>query len=386
MESLSAPSRWLSLLKLIFVPWIFADLLHGHNVRALVTMAIMVVISYAARYGGQLKERVFAALTDRLAFVPILLLLAYREILQEMKFPILMVVGSSFLVLKELFAMVHGLRFLRGTDEYLAPTSTRKINALTSMLVIALFALNLPPYNHIALIGVLMVAVADISGFFWNYYKRKTGIRDLNLATKITLFRLLMSPAFLIVYFYDRNPQFEDNTLELQILAILFAVSFVVTDGLDGYIARKYNQVTKFGKYLDPFSDKICTTTIFLCFVASNYVPVWMVALIYYREASISVIRTLAAAENVVMPARPSGKWKTGLQGVAILTILLLATALSALGRSTFPSMHPVLYGNLAMVWNGLPFTLMALVTLVTVLSGIDYVLASRTILDKYFK
>jgi len=124
----------------------------------------------------------------------------------------------------------------------------------------------------------------------------------------------------------------------------------------------------------------------FLCFVASNYVPVWMVAIVFYRETAIDVIRTLAAAENVVISARNSGKWKTALQATVIITVLVLATALSVLSDSTFPSLYPLVYGNLLIAWNWVPFSLMGIVTLVTVYSGIDYILSSREILDKYFR
>jgi CDP-diacylglycerol--glycerol-3-phosphate 3-phosphatidyltransferase len=107
---------------------------------------------------------------------------------------------------------------------------------------------------------------------------------------------------------------------------------------------------------------------------------------VFYRETAVDVIRTLAAAENVVISARNSGKWKTALQATVIITVLVLATALSVVSNSTFPSIHPAMYGNLLIVWNWVPFSLMGLVTLVTFMSGIDYVLASREILDKYFR
>ncbi|MFH0921799.1 MAG: CDP-alcohol phosphatidyltransferase family protein, partial [Fibrobacterota bacterium] len=109
-------------------------------------------------------------------------------------------------------------------------------------------------------------------------------------------------------------------------------------------------------------------------------------ALIFYREAAIDVIRTLAAAENVVISARRSGKWKTGLQGTAIITILTLATVLSELGRTSFTALYPGMYADLLLVWSYLPFTMMGLVAVFTIFSGIDYLLSSKSILDKYFK
>ncbi|OGJ96583.1 MAG: CDP-diacylglycerol--glycerol-3-phosphate 3-phosphatidyltransferase [Candidatus Raymondbacteria bacterium RifOxyC12_full_50_8] len=392
------PLTLVSIGKLCLVPVIIKALQSGQHLNAAYGMAAIVAISFFGRFRVNFKAKVFSSVIDGFAFIPVLALLGRMEIAGSERFPALMVLGSLFIVLKELFSMWHSIAFLRGSRDYFAPVSMRRVNEVALVTVAALYTikrypfagptvvLNLSHLADLAMILVLMVAIADTAGFIWNYFKKRRGIKDMNLATKITLVRLLMSPAFLVIYFYDRNPNFADNSLMFQIIAIVFGIAFVVSDGLDGYFARKRNEVTKFGKYLDPFSDKICTTTIFLCFVASNYVPVWMVALIYYREASISVIRTRAAAENVVVSARRSGKWKTGLQGTAILTILLLATTLSTLAHSSFPSLYPEIYASLLVVWSYVPFTLMALVTAVTVVSGIDYILACRFILDKYFK
>lgn len=331
-------------------------------------------------------RRILFCLAERFVFIPFILYYSVREIRLESDFPILIAAAALFLTVKECILIFHDICFLLGTKGHVEPVSTRRLNRVFLAAAALFLSLNLRPFDNLAMLGALMVSVADAFGLVWKYFIRIRGIKRLNLATRITLFRLLMSPAFMIVYFYDRNSNFADNSMVLQIVAILFAISFLVTDGLDGYYARKRNEVTKFGKYFDPFSDKICTLTIFLCFVASNYVPVWMVALIYYREASISVLRTLAAAENIVIDARTSGKWKTGLQGTAILTILVFATVLTALSRSSFPSVHPGAYTDFLFVWNYIPFALMTLVTVVTILSGIDYILACRVILDKYFK
>ncbi|OGS33742.1 MAG: hypothetical protein A2293_14405 [Elusimicrobia bacterium RIFOXYB2_FULL_49_7] len=334
---------------------------------------------------GKPRVRILSALAERFVFLPFLIYLVIQAIQNDHAFPILLFLGAFVLTCKEVMVVFHDIGFLLGYGGFEA-ISTRRFNRFFLALATVMMALHIRPWDNLAMLAALMMSVADGFGLLWKYFIRKRGIKNLNLAIRITLVRLLMSPAFLIVYFYDRNSNFGDNSFILQCTAIFFAIMFLVTDGLDGYFARKRNEVTKFGKYFDPFSDKICTLTIFLCFVASNYVPVWMVALIYYREASISVLRTLAAAENIVIAARPSGKWKTGLQGTAILTILVLATVLSELGRSVFPAIYPDIYADLLLVWDYVPFVLMTFVTIVTVISGIDYFLASRVILDKYFK
>ncbi len=375
-----------SLFKIVFMLVVINYLRYGQNNIALSVFSGIIILALLERISNKLSSRVCSALTNRVTLIPVLICLTIEEIQISAKFPILMFLGMIFITFKEMFFIRHGYNFLFKGEEYIELRKMQKINASSLAIVVILYILQLEPYNNIAMLGVIVISVINICAFLWKKLKQKRGIKDVNLATKITLMRLLMSPAFLIVYFYDRNPDFSDNSLTLQILAILFSIFFVVTDGLDGYFARKRNEVTKLGKYLDPFSDKICTMTIFLCFVASNYAPVWMIALIYYREASISVIRTLAAAENVVIAARPSGKWKTGLQGTAIITLLVLATIISELSRSVFPSIYPALYADFLLIWNYVPFAMIGLVTLVTISSGVDYVIASRDILDKYFR
>jgi CDP-diacylglycerol--glycerol-3-phosphate 3-phosphatidyltransferase len=375
-----------SLIKILLMPFVIHRLFLGQHYAGLIVIAVITFLALLERLASDLPSRVFSALTNRIALIPVLVSLGIQEIALYPKFPILMVLGSTFIILKELFFIRHGYEYLFKQEEYIARRKIQKINAAALVIVVVLYTLRWEPYNNLAMIGVIVISIIDIFAFFWRLLRKTRGMKEVNLATRITLMRLLMSPVFLIVYFYDRNPDFTDNSLLLQMTAVLLSIFFVVTDGLDGYFARKRNEVTKLGKYLDPFSDKICTMTIFLCFVASNYVPVWMVALVFYRESAVDVIRTLAAAENVVISARTSGKWKTALQGTAIITILVLATVLSELSRSTFPSVSPALYADLLIIWSYIPFSLMALVTLVTFLSGLDYVLSSQEILQKYFR
>jgi CDP-diacylglycerol--glycerol-3-phosphate 3-phosphatidyltransferase len=367
--------------------WFFLSDRISESVVAFFGMALIAVVE---RFLGDLPSRVLCALTNRLALVPAMIALCGVAIQTNSRFPLLLSFVTLFLFGKELFFVRHALQYFFRGEDYIAPRGMQKINAAAVFIAVTLYVMSfkwaVEPYHNLSLIALLVIAFIDGMGLFWNRYKRRRSIKDLNLATRITLMRLLMSPVFLIVYFYDRNANFSDNSLTLQIIAIILAVFFTVTDGLDGYFARKRNEVTKLGKYLDPFSDKICTMTMFLCFVASNYVPVWMVALVFYRETAVDIIRTLAAAENVVISARNSGKWKTALQATVIITVLVLATALSIISNSDFPSIYPAIYANLLIIWNWVPFSLMGLVTLVTVLSGVDYMVSSREILDKYFR
>ena len=113
--------------------------------------------------------------------------------------------------------------------------------------------------------------------------------------------------------------------------------------------------------------------TVFICFLASGYASVWMVAFIYFREASVETLRTLAATENISMPARRSGKWKTAIQGTGILIILIGALD---------PFMDIIPYWK--EIWVYLPESVMGIITFVTIASGIDYFVASKDVLKKY--
>jgi CDP-diacylglycerol--glycerol-3-phosphate 3-phosphatidyltransferase len=159
----------------------------------------------------------------------------------------------------------------------------------------------------------------------------------------------------------------------------LLAIFFVASDGLDGYLARKRGEVSQLGKFLDPYSDKISNMIIFLCFLASGYAAVWMVAVILFRESTIETLRTLGAAAGVTIDARRSGKWKTAIQGTVVITVLVLEIADTLLMRH-FPGLPiwPV-------IWAYTPYTLMSLVTVVTLISGIDYFTGNRKVLERYF-
>jgi CDP-diacylglycerol--glycerol-3-phosphate 3-phosphatidyltransferase len=118
---------------------------------------------------------------------------------------------------------------------------------------------------------------------------------------------------------------------------------------------------------------------IFLCFLASGYAAVWMVAVIFFRESTVETLRTLAAASGVTIDARPSGKWKTALQGTAIITILVLEIVDTLLRRF---APHVPYWPD---IWAYIPYSLMTFVTLFTLLSGVDYFVANKKVLKKYF-
>lgn len=106
--------------------------------------------------------------------------------------------------------------------------------------------------------------------------------------------------------------------------AVALSLLLEVSDIADGYVARKYNIVTTFGKLYDPFSDAFSRYTLFLGFYAIGVAQLWMILAIFYRDSAISFLRSIGATRNVVIAARTSGKIKAIIQGVGTQLIFLL--------------------------------------------------------------
>ncbi|HEX4952448.1 MAG TPA: CDP-diacylglycerol--glycerol-3-phosphate 3-phosphatidyltransferase [Thermoanaerobaculia bacterium] len=139
----------------------------------------------------------------------------------------------------------------------------------------------------------------------------------LNLPNLLTLFRILLVPILVVVLLTKFDGR-EWWGLGLFLLAAL-------TDVLDGYIARRRQQVTRFGKLLDPAADKILMSAAYISLVEINpqVVPAWIVVAIIAREFAVSALRSFAASEGVVVPAGFSGKLKTVLQVISVSLVII---------------------------------------------------------------
>ena len=137
----------------------------------------------------------------------------------------------------------------------------------------------------------------------------------MNLPNKLTLLRMAMIPLFVI--FMMVQAPFGRYVA----LAIFVAAS--LTDTADGYIARKYNLVTDFGKFMDPLADKLLVCSAMICLVHTNEIPFWIVIIIIAREFIISGFRLVAADNGIVIAASMWGKVKTVFQMVMVIVILL---------------------------------------------------------------
>jgi CDP-diacylglycerol---glycerol-3-phosphate 3-phosphatidyltransferase len=145
----------------------------------------------------------------------------------------------------------------------------------------------------------------------------------MNVPNSITMTRIVMIPLFLWIL----SPQFpiQGRGWEQEVLASILFVLASITDGLDGYLARKNGQITTMGMLLDPLADKIMVTAAFIALVAYNpqVVKVWIAVIIISREFLVSGLRSIASSEGFTIMASELGKLKTVIQIVAVVSSIL---------------------------------------------------------------
>lgn len=134
----------------------------------------------------------------------------------------------------------------------------------------------------------------------------------MNISNRLTLARVFMIPVFMILMEISPNLA----------AAIVFAVASF-TDFLDGYLARKRNEVTTLGKFLDPLADKLLTMAAFLYLVQAHILPAWAIVIILGRETAVTGLRVLAAKDGLVMAASIWGKIKTTTQMISVIMLLV---------------------------------------------------------------
>lgn len=139
----------------------------------------------------------------------------------------------------------------------------------------------------------------------------------MNLPNKLTVLRVIMVPFFVFFMLTDVG-----GAANKWIALVLFIVASL-TDMLDGKIARKYNLVTNFGKFMDPLADKLLVCSALICMIELDRLPAWFVIIIIAREFIISGFRLIAAENGVVIAANYWGKFKTVSQMVLIILLIL---------------------------------------------------------------
>ena len=176
---------------------------------------------------------------------------------------------------------------------------------------------------------------------------------EMNLPNKLTLLRVFMIPIFLVVLFLA------PDHVNRYVAVVIFIVASL-TDMLDGKIARKYNLVSNFGKFMDPLADKLLVMSALVSMVALEDLAAWVVIIILAREFAITGFRTLAMEANIVMAASWWGKVKTTTQMIMIPVVLL------QLPFSCMPVVENIL---------------VALAVFFTIFSGADYMIKNKQVL-----
>ena len=154
----------------------------------------------------------------------------------------------------------------------------------------------------------------------------------MNLPNRLTVMRIIMIPVIILIAIFPYSqfgieiPLLQFGFVTLSAVNIVMLVLFCVasfTDFLDGYLARKNNLVTTFGKFADPIADKLLVTTMYILFAAQGTIPVVPVLIMVARDTIVDGIRMIASSNGVVMAAGYLGKLKTVVQMLSIITILL---------------------------------------------------------------
>lgn len=177
----------------------------------------------------------------------------------------------------------------------------------------------------------------------------------MTTASKVTMIRIALIPFFMAAALLD----FRHSGIVALVLFLLASA----TDGIDGYIARKYNQTTDFGKFIDPLADKLLVTSAMLIFVQWGTMPAWVLMVVLTREFAVSGLRMIAASKGDVIAAAGCGKIKT------VVTIVCISVMLVIVDFGHVPRME--LVNQVAI----------ALILLTTLYSGIEYFAKNHRVL-----
>ena len=187
----------------------------------------------------------------------------------------------------------------------------------------------------------------------------------MNLPNKLTIFRIILVPLMVIIPFLGLNNEFLGIPSQYLIIDIIFIIASI-TDKLDGYLARKNNQVTTFGKFLDPLADKILVLAAMIMLVEMNKLPAWIPIIVLAREFMISGYRLIAVEKGgKVIAASKWGKIKTVTQMIAII--------LAFIDINVFGECFKGNLQGLALVLNSIVTIMMILQTIATIISGVEY-------------
>lgn len=188
----------------------------------------------------------------------------------------------------------------------------------------------------------------------------------MNLANKLTIFRIILVPVLVIIPFLNIKGEFLNVPIYMWIMNIIFIIASI-TDKLDGYIARSKNQITTFGKFLDPIADKILVLAAMIILVEINKLPAWIPIIVLFREFLVSGYRLVAVEKGgKVIAASVWGKLKTVTQMIAIILAFIDTSYYGAFINGELTGYNYIL--NLVMT------AMMTISVIATIFSGYDYI------------
>ncbi|MEJ2196091.1 MAG: CDP-diacylglycerol--glycerol-3-phosphate 3-phosphatidyltransferase [Ignavibacteriaceae bacterium] len=194
----------------------------------------------------------------------------------------------------------------------------------------------------------------------------------MTLPNQLTILRIILSPIFLVL-FLSPEPLLKQISLGVFIIAAL-------SDWYDGWLARKFNYITEWGKFMDPLADKILTSVAFLGFAMVGLLEWWMVVIVLVRDFTITILRIYADRKGYMFITSNYAKWKTLIQMVFLYYLLILYVA----------SITPELVSKFAdviltLLDTGMIYYIMLLITIITVHTGYIYINNNMNLIKKLF-
>lgn len=192
----------------------------------------------------------------------------------------------------------------------------------------------------------------------------------MTLPNQLTVLRIILSPVFFYFFLSDM--------IWMKQVSVAIYIIAALSDWYDGWLARKFNYITSWGKFWDPLADKILTSVVFIGFAILDLIPWWMVIIIVGRDVIITLLRVFADMKNYAFTTSYYAKWKTMLQMIFLYYLLILYVA-------QFTPENNSLYGDLTslLLNKELIFIIALLITIITFHSGILYITRNWKIIVK---
>jgi CDP-diacylglycerol---glycerol-3-phosphate 3-phosphatidyltransferase len=195
----------------------------------------------------------------------------------------------------------------------------------------------------------------------------------MTLPNQLTILRIILSPIFLILFLSD--------VVWMKQVSVIVYIIAALSDWYDGWLARKFNYITSWGKFWDPLADKILTSVAFIGFAVVELIPWWMVIIIVGRDVLITLLRVFADMKNYIFITSYYAKWKTLLQMVFLYYLLIFFVAQSS------PEINATYKNLISILLNDqLIFIIAALITAITFHSGVHYIYRNWKIIKKILK